>query len=355
MVFAEPQTDNTNQADALSDEIRKELEQKKRELEEISMLIEQSQVEVNKLAQRNASATAHLQQIHGNFDSIPREDIRSTYDSALDSQQRLFVMRGQLEKLQSDQTHLQEYIARTDQFTQIIEGGPTPSRVPAPGNSFGTVEAIIQAQEAERQRLSRQMHDGPAQALSNFILQTEIAMRLFDMNQDQAREELENLKQSATATFQKVRDFIFELRPMMLDDLGLVPTLKRYAEAFKEQNNTDIRLAVSGVERRLESYIEVMIFRAIQELMGNAVRHSQANKITVNIEISDTNVKVGVEDNGKGFDVDTLLEGSGMGVKVIKERVEMLGGHLEVDSMIGQGSKIFFQIPAGAQSQSVFA
>ena len=355
MVFAETQTEDTNQLDTLSEEILKELEQKKRELQEISMLIEQSQVEVNKLAQRNATATAHLQQVHGNFDSIPREDIRSTYDSALDAQQRLFVMRGQLEKLQSDQTHLQEYIARTDQVTQILDGVPTSSKTPIQGNAFGTVEAIIQAQEAERQRLSRQMHDGPAQALSNFILQTEIAMRLFDMNQDQAREELSNLKQSATATFQKVRDFIFELRPMMLDDLGLVPTLKRYVEAFKEQNNADIRLAVSGVERRLESYIEVMIFRAIQELMGNAVRHSQANKITVSIEISDTNVKVSVEDNGKGFDVDTLLEGSGMGVKVIKERVEMLGGHLEVDSMIGQGSKIFFQIPAGAQSQSVFA
>ena len=199
------------------------------------------------------------------------------------------------------------------------------------------------------------MHDGPAQALSNFILQTEIAMRLFDMNQDQAREELGVLKQSATATFQKVRDFIFELRPMMLDDLGLVPTLKRYVEAFKEQNNVDIRLAVSGVERRLESYIEVMIFRAIQELIGNAVRHSQANKINVSIDISDTNVKVGVEDNGKGFDVDTILEGSGTGVKVIKERAEMLGGHLDVESMIGQGSKIFFQIPAGSTSQSVFA
>ena len=355
MVFVENQTEERNPWETLSEEMRTELEQKTRELQEISMLIEQSQLEVNKLAQRNAAATSRLQQVHGYFDSAPREDIRSTYDSALDAQQRLFVMRGQLEKLQSDQTHLQEYLDRLDLVLKTFSGAPMPQRSSQQGNAFGTVEAIIQAQEAERQRLSRQMHDGPAQALSNFILQTEIAMRLFDMNQDQAREELGVLKQSATATFQKVRDFIFELRPMMLDDLGLVPTLKRYVEAFKEQNNVDIRLGVSGVERRLESYIEVMIFRAIQELIGNAVRHSQANKINVSIDISDTSVKVGVEDNGKGFDVDTLLEGSGMGVKVIKERAEMLGGHLEVDSLIGQGSKIIFQIPAGTASQSVFA
>ena len=355
MVFADNNSRESNAWEETTEELRQDVEQKQRELQEISMLVEQSQLEVNKLAQRNATANSKLQQIHGYFDSAPREDIRAVYDSALDAQQRLFVMRGQLEKLQSDQTHLQQYLNQLEIILETFSGATAPSTPAQQTDAFSSVEAIIQAQEAERQRLSRQMHDGPAQALSNFILQTEIAMRLFDMNQDQAREELENLKQSATATFQKVRDFIFELRPMMLDDLGLVPTLKRYVEAFKEQNNSDVRLTVSGVERRLESYIEVMIFRAIQELLGNAVRISQASKITIHIDITDTSVKVGTEDNGKGFDVDTLLEGSGMGVKVIKERAEMLGGHLDIKSVIGQGSNITFQIPAGSASQSVFA
>ena len=132
--------------------------------------------------------------------SIPREDIRSTYDSALDSQQRLFVMRGQLEKLQSDQNHIQQHLNQLEKILETIDGSPSASTSREITSAFGTVEAIIQAQEAERQRLSRQMHDGPAQALSNFILQTEIAMRLFDRNLDQAREELENLKKSATVS-----------------------------------------------------------------------------------------------------------------------------------------------------------
>ena len=101
---------------------------------------------------------------------------------------------------------------------------------------------IINAQEAERQRLSRQMHDGPAQAMSNFILQTEIAMRLLDVDAAQAKEELGNLKAAAMGTFQKVRNFIFELRPMMLDDLGLVPTVRKYVDAFKDQTGLDISL-----------------------------------------------------------------------------------------------------------------
>jgi two-component system sensor histidine kinase DegS len=190
------------------------------------------------------------------------------------------------------------------------------------------------------------MHDGPAQALSNFILQTEIAMRLFDLDQDKAKDELNNLKLSATRTFQKVRDFIFDLRPMMLDDLGLVPTIKRYIEAYRELPNMDIRLSITGQERRLQTYLEVMVFRAIQELLGNAIRHSQATQVKVLVDMGDTNVRVSVEDNGKGFAVENMDEKSNLGLKVIRDRVEMLGGYLEVDSVSGQGTRVTFQLPA---------
>ena len=165
---------------------------------------------------------------------------------------------------------------------------------------------IVTAQEAERQRLSRQMHDGPAQALSNFILQTEIAMRLLDVDPAQAKDELGNLKTSAMGTFQKVRNFIFELRPMMLDDLGLIPTLRRYADAFKEQAGLDVSVTVTGTERRLEPYLEVMVFRAVQELLGNASRHSQATLVKVQVDLGNDLIRVSVDDNGKGFDPETL-------------------------------------------------
>jgi two-component system sensor histidine kinase DegS len=209
-----------------------------------------------------------------------------------------------------------------------------------------TVEMIIRAQEAERQRLSRQMHDGPAQALSNFILQTEIAARLFDIDQAKAKEELSNLKAAASATFQKVRDFIFELRPMMLDDLGLAPTLNRYIEALKSQSSIDFRMTTSGMEARLEPYIEVMIFRSIQELLGNAIRHSQASQVKIQLEARDGEVKVSVDDNGKGFNVESLGETSGMGLKVIRDRVDMIGGEMDIDSVPGQGTRVTFSMPA---------
>lgn len=323
-----------------------ELEETEKALREITLMIEQSQGEVAKLSQRNAAITTHLQQMQNQLDKMSPGEVRSVYDSALDAQQRLLVMRGQLEKLQNEKQHLERYKSTLGQA--LHSPGSTMAALPAGSakSPFASVEMLVNAQETERQRLSRQIHDGPAQALSNFILQTEIAMRLMDVDSTQAREELTNLKASAMGTFQKVRNFIFELRPMMLDDLGLVPTVRRYTDAFKEQTGLDINVTVTGNERRLEPYLEVMLFRAIQELLGNAARHAQATLVKILIDMGQERVRVSVDDNGKGFDPETLQQGNNLGLRLIRERAEMLGGTFEVDSNLGKGTRVSFAVPA---------
>jgi len=322
---------------------QKELEETQRALREVTLMIEQSQGELNKITQRNAAITAHLQQAQKQGATV--EDLKMSYDSALDVQQRLFIMRGQLEKLQNDRDHLQKYKAVLEQVVSGERGGDADN-APAAKSQMAGIEMIVNSQEAERQRLSRQMHDGPAQALSNFILQTEIAMRLLDVDPAQAKEELSNLKTSAMGTFQKVRNFIFELRPMMLDDLGLVPTLRKYADAFKEQSGLEINVMVTGSERRLEPYIEVMTFRAVQELLGNAQRHSQATQVKLQIDLGNDFIRVNVEDNGKGFAPETLKDSTSLGLKLIRERAEMLGGNFEIESAAGSGARISFTVPS---------
>jgi len=327
---------------------QKELDEATRALREVTLMIEQSQGEMSKLSQRNAAITTHLQQVQGQMDSMPPQEIRNAYDSALDAQQRLFVMRGQLEKLQAEKNHLERLKAVLERGP-VSSGDGAASSTSSSGTSKGTmasVEMLVNAQETERQRLSRQMHDGPAQALSNFILQTEIAMRLFDVDAAQAKDELNNLKSSAMGTFQKVRNFIFELRPMMLDDLGLVPTVRRYIDTFKEQTSLDVNVTVTGNERRLEPYLEVMMFRALQELLGNTARHSQATQVKVMLDMGEDRVRVSVDDNGKGFDPDMVQQGNSLGLKLIRERAEMLGGTFEVDSSVGRGTRITFAVPA---------
>ena len=328
-------------------DLQKELEEATKALREITLMIEQSKGEMTKLTQRNTAITTHLQQVQSQIAVMPPQEIRTAYDSALDAQQRLFVMRGQLEKLQAEKTHLERLLAVLNRASVMpFSGSASSTTSSSPKGTLANVEMLVNAQETERQRLSRQMHDGPAQALSNFILQTEIAMRLFDIDAAQAKEELNSLKTSAMSTFQKVRNFIFELRPMMLDDLGLVPTVRRYSDAYKEQTSLDVNVTVTGSERRLEPYLEVMLFRAIQELLGNAARHSQATQIKVLLDVGDDRVRVNVEDNGRGFDPEAVHQETSLGLKLIRERAEMLGGNFEIDSAIGRGARISFSVPA---------
>lgn len=324
----------------------KELEEAQRALREVTLMIEQSQGEVSKLSQRNAAITTHLQQVQSQLDNMPQKEIRTAYDSALDAQQRLFVMRGQLEKLQSEKNHLERFKTTLERAQAMAGGGGASASSGGAKSPMASVEMLVNAQETERQRLSRQMHDGPAQALSNFILQTEIAMRLMEIDANQARDELNNLKSSAMSTFQKVRNFIFELRPMMLDDLGLAPTIRRYADAFKEQTGMDVSVTITGNERRLQPYLEVMLFRAVQELLGNAARHGEATQVKVLMDMGEDRVRVSVDDNGKGFDLDAYSQGASLGLKLIRERAEMLGGNFEMDSQPGKGARISFTVSA---------
>jgi two-component system sensor histidine kinase DegS len=343
-----------SELDTLLEETRAELENSQRELNEIRMTVTQSRTELDKLTQRNAQIAAQLRQMQANLENLPRADIKTAFEASQDAQQRLFAMRGQVEKLQGDQSGLERLVQHLQRTQDILEGlaaSRNPARgVTTAGGDKPMIVRIVEAQETERQKLSRQIHDGPAQALSNFVLQSEIAMRLFEKDQDLARQEMANLKTAATGTLQKIRDFIFDLRPMMLDDLGLVPTVKRYVDAFKDKSGIPATLTVTGQERRLESVREVMIFRGLQELLGNVRNHAQATQVRVSLDTDDLRVRAIVEDNGKGYDVDATIHGPQrtIGLSALKERIELLGGELQIDSQPGQGTRVVMDVPVGA-------
>jgi len=339
--------------EAFIEESRKEYEQTQLELREIDVLVQQSTGEVDKLARRNASITNKIRQIEATFDTVPREDIREIYTSFQDAQKRLFMMRGQLEKLQSDRQNLQRY---TDQLRRLLEVTEDVSmerggdRVSA-GAAQPAIMRVIEAQEQERKNLVQRLHDEPAQALTNLILQAEICERLFAKDANRARDELANLRDAVTATFRKVRSFMFDLRPMMLDDLGLIPTLKKYVEGVQEKSTIPTNLTITGKERRPEPHIEVTIFRVVQELVTNAGQHAHCTSVEVSLDLDDAWIRAGVEDNGSGFDVDevmqTVQQQKSVGLAMWRERVEMLGGQLRIDSAIGRGTKISLEIPTG--------
>lgn len=343
-------------------ELETESENIRKRILENERLIEQTQLEVGRMRERNVAISAQLNRIETNFDTIPRADIKAAYDSAMDASKRLLTLQGQLEKAKATLSELQRFEQLLGRLLELVRSlGPDATyRMPVPPPSTHEREAeqlsrraiinVVEAQEAERQRLARQMHDGPAQSLTNFILQAEICQRLFDRNPDRAQEELNNLKAAANSTFQKVRDFIFDLRPMMLDDLGLVPTMRRYAEAFGEKTGIQTHLNVLGDERRLPSHIEVMMFRSIQTVMGNARDNLGAKSINVVLDVGPEWLKATIEHDGRSFDPVEVLsrgeQGDIAGLRTLKERIELVGGTLEISSAEDELNRFVILLPA---------
>lgn len=341
------------QLQVLTQESQKEYEQIQKELKEIDVLIRQSSTEVEKLAQRNAQIANRVRQMEMSIETYPRGDIKEIYDTAHEAQMRLFMMRGQLEQLQKRQEGLEQQSQRLlrviETVGQIAPGDLSTRTTEAAQTSYSDIVRVIETQENERQRLARQMHDGPAQSLTNLVLQAEICERLFDTDPVQARVELGNLKNSTNATFQRIREFILTLRPMMLDDLGLMPTLKQYVQDFAEKTKLSANLTVMGREMRLPSYTEVTIFRMIQELLNNVQSHAHASHAQVLLDFQDRSVVASVEDDGSGFDVEEIQKAiqqrKGLGLHTIQERAGMLGGKVQIESRIGRGTKVRVEIP----------
>ncbi len=355
--------DSSARRDQMVDSITQEMKRIKDKLVEIRGQIEQMQREVDRAQQKNDDINDELQVVQYNIETVPRQDIRAKYDAAMDARMRLTTMRSQLEKSNSDREQLERQQALLAQLLNQVQGvetlGSGVEAAPTAGTTKGpaNIVRIVQAQEEEKLRLARLMHDGPAQSLTNFILQTEICQRLFDRDPARAAEELSNLKTAASVTFQKVRDFIFDLRPMMLDDLGVVPTVRRFIDSFRERTDMEVKLDFVGEERRLESHREVMLFRGIQELLGHARDYAQATEVFIRLDMSTEIIKVEVEDNGRGFDAEAAFSGDythldprTQGLITLKEKFELVRGSVTVTSGEGEGTHVSMTLPASDES-----
>jgi two-component system sensor histidine kinase DegS len=207
---------------------------------------------------------------------------------------------------------------------------------------------IIQAQEEERRRVAREIHDGPAQSMANVVLRTEVCEKLIDIDQVAVRKELSELREMVKKSLQDVRRIIFDLRPMVLDDLGLMPAITRYVETLKERYAINIEMLYTGKQTRLDSIIEVAIYRVIQEALQNIIKHSEAKNVKIIFEIEPQSFTVKINDDGKGFNPQELMDNpkkDSYGLMGMKERLEVLGGQLYINSTIGEGTEIIAIIP----------
>jgi len=198
--------------------------------------------------------------------------------------------------------------------------------------------------EEERMRIARDMHDGPAQSMANLVLQAEILERLMARDPKLVSKELIDFKSGVRAVLDDTRRLIFDLRPMTLDDLGLVPTLRKFLKDYSDKTGVETHLRVSGEEGRLPGTYEPTLFRIIQEATNNVRKHAEARTVEVIITFAPRSVAANVKDDGRGFDVaatEARLDASrNLGMISMRERADLEKGTLQIHSQLGQGTEI---------------
>ncbi len=217
----------------------------------------------------------------------------------------------------------------------------------SPRGSLHTLFAL----EDERKRIARDIHDGPAQNLANVVLRLDLVKKMFIKDQTKAMDELDVLKEIVRESLQEVRRFIFNLRPMSIDDLGFIPTLRRYIQDFLLRSGLEVDFVILGDEKRMPPAIEISLFRISQEALSNILKHAQAKNVRVAVDIEKNFVMLNIKDNGKGFNIaerQNMSEKSkyeSLGLVSMKERAELLGGEYSIKSTSGEGTSIIVKIP----------
>ena len=325
------------------------------------------QDEVDVLVHCEQQEKQRLVKVSSNFANYSEDKIRASYEAVKDVQVRLalvkekeFQSRRQRDRLEirlrgMEQTLLMaERLATklgtvvgylTSQISNVVAQMDIASK-----NKFLGVQ-IIKAQEDERLRVSREIHDGPAQEMANLIYQASICERLVDTRPEEAKAGLQELRRQIRTCLADVRQIIFDMRPMSLDDLGLVPALRQLVSKLEERKILKTDFQVNGKERALEKHVEVTLFRIIQEGLNNIHRHAGVSEGRLRLLFSPNDLSILISDEGRGFDMAETEEmrksgtGNGhFGILGMEERAKLIGASLNVISNPGEGTKIHVKL-----------
>ena len=324
--------------------------------------------EVETLTRLEKESRYRLMIVSKNFKQYGEEDIKQAYDTTRNLQIKLALAREKERQLIAQRTEIEMRMRKVRDTVERAEYLATHVAVAmnylsgSLSNISDTLEElqqkellgmrIITAQEEERQRLAQDIHDGPAQSMSNIILKCEICEKIMDLDVNNAKKQIGELKDLIKLSLQEIRRIIFDLRPMSLDDLGLVPTLQRYAANFTEETGIDVVLDLYDPNKKLNTLVEIAVFRIIQEALNNIKKHSKATRVYINLQIKDGMLFGKVIDNGIGFNVLKFknikkrdIHSGGFGIYSMQQRAELLNGKLKIHSQPGKGTTLLLQIP----------
>lgn len=209
---------------------------------------------------------------------------------------------------------------------------------------------ILESQEAERKRIARDLHDSIVQVLTNLVHKCEICMKIVDMDSIRAKLELEIMSKTLRDAIGEMRNIIYDLRPMSFDDLGLDITLERAVRLIDSQTDMSVSLSIEGEKKELSAIVQLTIFRIIQECANNSIKYSKGKKLDIRVIYDEHAVILEIADDGVGFDyVENTSyddnEHTGFGLNMMKERVALLSGYIDIETAIGKGTVTRVSIP----------
>jgi signal transduction histidine kinase len=211
------------------------------------------------------------------------------------------------------------------------------------------LDRAVSAQEDERKRIARELHDETGQALSGVLMGLSGVETAMTSSLPLARGRLNDLKAFTNQALDELRNLVADLRPVLLDDLGLVAALHWFATRYQERSGVEVQLTVAGNRRRLDPRVETVLFRVAQEAMTNTAKHAQAQHVRLLLTLGDDAATLSVEDDGRGFDPATVLDSHydrpAWGLLGIQERMALVGGSFDLWSKPGAGARVSVRVP----------
>lgn len=257
------------------------------------------------------------------------------YDTELES------LRLRLNNIEEDEKKLDSTITHLIEIQQkLLDNEP---------HNLNIGINILELQEQDRQRIARDLHDSIVQNLTSLIHKCELCFRLVDMDPVRTKLELNTMSNTIKSVINEIREIIYNLKPMSLDDLGLITTVERYVNQLMMDH--DIKVHINhNKERPILPVIKLSIFRMIQEACSNAIKHADAKSIEINISYGIRSITVTISDDGKGFDAESKKDCvapdySGYGLSIMKERVYLLSGTMKINSTINKGTIVTITVP----------